>query len=443
MTNAANSALPRKLSFSERRSKAIAILSMAAVALLVAIYYSPVWWVSLTAPNYPAEAFPDGVRIQFHMNGVFNGCKLAAKRDVYEEKPLDCVHEMDAINHFVGMFPIASGGVIEKFFSPFLMSFLGVLIIGFAIPKPGLRVGIMGVGFVAIGAWMYLAYFTNGGLKYQNAGYVEAMVTSLGQGQEEEGEELSPIIATLKKSLIDSGESSVANREELRRSVEAVGQSKLGEALARLHQGTADDGGGDARGLKEILAEAERSKLTGKSLDINILKSAYGADRARGSSSAPVAWNGSGRQVLAWHYEKSLGRWFNEPVKNGAMARTVMQFANGLFWLILLAMAAMLFFARNNGRAHYLLIIVPVLLPVFFIIEYAAWLWWYGHSLNAMGAFTLKPFMPTVFGQGKVAQFATHSYPHRGFALMLVVALFSALVLLMRRKQLAEVGPGA
>jgi len=106
-------------------------------------------------------------------------------------------------------------------------------------------------------------------------------------------------------------------------------------------------------------------------------------------------------------------------------------------------MAAMLFFARNNGRAHYLLIIVPVLLPVFFIIEYAAWLWWYGHSLNAMGAFTLKPFMPTVFGQGKVAQFATHSYPHRGFALMLVVALFSALVLLMRRKQLAEVGPGA
>lgn len=439
MTNAANSTQPVSISFSERRSRAIAILSMAAVALLVAIYYSPVWWVSLTAPNYPAEAFPDGVRIQFHMNGVFNGCQLAAKRDVYEEKALDCVHEMDAINHFVGMFPIASGGVIEKFFSPFLMSFLALLIIGFAIPRPGLRVVVMGVGFVAIAVWMYLAYFTDGGLKYENAGYVDGMVTSLGQGQEEEGEELSPIIAALKKSLIDSGEASVANRDELRRRVEAVGQSKLGEALARLHKGT----GGEVRSLKEILAEAEHSRLTGKSLNINILKAAYAADRSRSASSAPAAWNGSGRQVLAWHYEKSLGRWFNEPVKNGAMAHTMMLFANGLFWIILLAMAAMLFFGRNNGQLHYLLIIVPLLLPVFFIVEYAAWLWWYGHSLNEMGAFTLKPFMPTVFGQGKVAQFATHSYPSRGFAMMLAVALFSALALLMRRKQLAEAERGA
>lgn len=443
MTNAANSAQPRAISFSERRSKAIAILAMASVALLVAIYYSPIWWVSLTAPNYPAEAFPDGVRIQFHMNGVFNGCQLAAKRDVFEEKALDCVHEMDAINHFVGMFPIASGGVIEKFFSPFLMSFLALLIIGFALPRPGLRVVVLGAGFAAIAVWMYLAYFTDGGLSYQNEGYVEAMVTSLGQGQEEEGEEQSPIIAALKKSLIDSGEASVADRDELRRSVEAAGQSKLGEALERLHKGTAGASGGDARSLKEILAEAERSKLAGKSLDINILKSAYAADRARGASTAPAAWNGSGKQVLAWHYEKSLGRWFNEPVKNGAMARTMTHFANALFWLILLAMAAMLFFARNNGRLHYLLIVVPLLLPVFFIIEYAAWLWWYGHSLNEMGAFTLKPFMPTVFGQGKVAQFATHSYPSLGFAMMLGVALFSALALLMRRKQLAEAGHGA
>ena len=59
-------------------------------------------------------------------------------------------------------------------------------------------------------------------------------------------------------------------------------------------------------------------------------------------------------------------------------------------------------------------------LPVFFIIEYSGWLWWYGHSLNEMGAFTVKPFMPTVFGQGKVAQFTTHSYPNIGFGLMML-----------------------
>jgi hypothetical protein len=57
-----------------------------------------------------------------------------------------------------------------------------------------------------------------------------------------------------------------------------------------------------------------------------------------------------------------------------------------------------------------------------------------------MGAFTVKPFMPTVFGNGKVAQFTTHSYPYWGFFLML---LFSALLLvaaLIRRKELKEKG---
>jgi hypothetical protein len=64
----------------------------------------------------------------------------------------------------------------------------------------------------------------------------------------------------------------------------------------------------------------------------------------------------------------------------------------------------------------------PLALPVFFLIDYSAWLWWYGHNLNAMGAFTVKPFMPTVFGDGKVAQFSTHSYPSWGFGLMLLLS---------------------
>jgi len=58
--------------------------------------------------------------------------------------------------------------------------------------------------------------------------------------------------------------------------------------------------------------------------------------------------------------------------------------------------------------------------------------------MSEMGAFTLKPFMPTVFGQGKVAQFTTHSYPHYGFFLMLAFALVVLFILLLRRKQLRE-----
>lgn len=426
------------ISFSDKRSRAIVILSAVALALLAAMYFSPVWWVSLKAPNYPAEAFPDGVRIHFHMNGVFNGCELAAKRDVFEDKALDCVHEMDAINHFVGMFPIASGGVVEKFFSPFLISFIGLLIVGFMIPAPKLRLLVLGVGFAAVATWMYLAYFTSGGIRYQNAGYLQALVTSLGQGQEEEGEEQSPVIAALKKSLVESGASSVSDTAALRANVEKVGEAKLGEALARLHAGNEGKVGGEAKSLKEILAAAKSSEVKGKQLDIEILKAAFAADQSRQPADKRAAWNGSGRQVLAWHYEKALGRWFNEPDKNIPMARTMASVATGLFWVVLAGMAVMLFAARDNGPLHYLLVLVPVLLPVFFIIEYAAWLWWYGHSLNAMGAFTLKPFMPTVFGQGKVAQFSTHSYPHRGFGLMLAISVLLTLVLMMRRKQSVE-----
>jgi hypothetical protein len=74
-------------------------------------------------------------------------------------------------------------------------------------------------------------------------------------------------------------------------------------------------------------------------------------------------------------------------------------------------------------------------LPLFFLIDYSAWLWWYGHTLNDMGAFSVKPFMPTVFGDGKVAQFATHSYPDKGFGLMMLLFVVLAFAALIRRKQ--------
>jgi hypothetical protein len=420
---------------------AVAGLCGVAVVLFALIYYSPVWWVSLKAPNYPAEAFPDGVRINFHLNGVFNGCSLQAKREIVEDKALDCVHEMDAINHFVGMFPIASGGVVEKFFSPFLIAFVALLVIGFAIRGPRIRTGVMAAGFAGIAVWMSLAYFGNGGIRYLSAGYLDAMVVSLGQGQEEEGEEQSPIIAALKQSLVESGAGAVTDREDLRKSVEKVGESKLGDVLGRLHQGMQQKQS-SGKTLKEILAAAASSRLSGKALNIDILRTAFEVDQGKKPAGERQAWTGSGAQVTAWHHGKSLGRWFNEPVKNGAIVSLMSRVGVGMFWGILAAMIAMLAIARSNGPLHWLLVIVPILLPVFFVAEYAAWLWWYGHSLNEMGAFTLKPFMPTVFGQGKVAQFTTHSYPHRGFGLMLLASAALTLALLIRRKEMEAEGGG-
>lgn len=200
-------------------------LTIVAMLLIGLAYMSPVWWVSLKAPNYPPQTFPDGVRIHFHVNGVNNGCVERPKTDdVYEEEALDCVHEMNVINHFIGMEPIEKGAKYEIAAAPYLFSLVGLMLLAFL-------------------------------------------------------------------------------------------------------------------------------------------------------------------------------------------------FYSGPFWWIL----------PLSG----------MVIPIAFVVDYSAWLWWFGHNLHPWGAFTVKAFMPTVFGQGKVAQFSTYSYPHYGFGLLLAGAACLALAALIRRKQLS------
>ncbi|MBI5121825.1 MAG: hypothetical protein HZA67_12535 [Rhodospirillales bacterium] len=202
------------------------LLTLAAMLLIGAAYVSPVWWVALKAPNYPAQTFPDGVRIHFHVNGVFNGCQARpADSGVDEDEPLDCVHEMNVINHFIGMEPIAGGAKLEIAAAPYLFSLVGVMLLAFL-------------------------------------------------------------------------------------------------------------------------------------------------------------------------------------------------FYSGPFWWVL----------PLSG----------IVIPVAFVIDYSAWLWWFGHNLHEWAAFSVKPFMPTVFGEGKVAQFSTYSYPHYGYLLLVGASLLLVLALLLRRKQLRE-----
>ncbi len=376
-------------------------LALVAIALLVAIYFLPTWWVSLKAPNYPPESFPDGVRIHFHMNGVFNGCEKIDKEEIYEEQALDCVHEMDTINHYVGMYPIAAGGVIERAMSPFLVAMLGVMVVGFACSRRTLRVALMGTGFAVIVAWMAMTFFGAGGIEYQNTGYLQAMVSSMDQ-EAGTGEEpaATGIIARLKAEMA------------------AVEQRESGALPA-------EDTGGNARQGY-----------------IDNLRNTYERDLSRGLAGAEEPWRGDGRQVMLWHYEKSLGRYFNVPELIKPMVSTMGIAFHVVFFGIIGAMLVLLYGAvRGRGPLFLLLAAVPALLPVFFIIDYSAWLWWYGHNLSDMGAFTVKPFMPTVFGDGKVAQFSTHSYPHVGFGLMLALsAVVGAMVVLRRRR--AETGQG-
>lgn len=202
------------------------LLTLAAMLLIGAAYVSPIWWVALKAPNYPAQTFPDGVRIHFHVNGVFNGCQARpADSGVDEDEPLDCVHEMNVINHFIGMEPIAQGAKLEIAAAPYMFGLVGLMLLAFL-------------------------------------------------------------------------------------------------------------------------------------------------------------------------------------------------FYSGPFWWVL----------PLGG----------IVIPVAFVIDYSGWLWWFGHNLHEWAAFSVKPFMPTVFGEGKVAQFSTFSYPHYGYLLLVVASILLMLALLLRRKQLRE-----
>ena len=374
----------------------------AAIAILLVVYFLPIWWVSLTAPNYPQEAFPDGVRINFHMNGVFNGCKKIDNVEITEAEALDCVHEMDTINHYVGMYPIAAGGVVERAYSSFLMSLLIIMLIGFMFSRPRMRLIVMSLGFGAIAVWMGLTWYGENGLKYQSAGYMHAMVAALDQDSEKESASKIQIGFGLVERLKDSLEES----------------------------GVVIEGYSDESNTDNSLGHSEKAE------NIRHLQATFDNYMKRQPNDQKQEWTGSGSQMMAWHYKASLGRYFNNPAEIQPMVKTMSFVGQLVFWSIIGAMLLLLWGARQNkGPLYWLLIVVPMALPVFFIIEYSGWLWWYGHELNEMGAFTVKPFMPTVFGQGKVAQFTTHSYPAIGFGLMLLSSILLGLAFLMRRKQ--------
>ncbi|WP_201352675.1 cytochrome C [Hydrogenimonas urashimensis] len=101
--------------------------------------------------------------------------------------------------------------------------------------------------------------------------------------------------------------------------------------------------------------------------------------------------------------------------------------------LVLVALL-MIYYMVYDSKILDLLMLLPVVLPVIFLGFYAYWLYWFGHHMHEWGAFKIKPFMPTVFGDGKVAQFTTHSYPTTGFWILLAISAFSLLAIISKKK---------
>jgi hypothetical protein len=111
--------------------------------------------------------------------------------------------------------------------------------------------------------------------------------------------------------------------------------------------------------------------------------------------------------------------------------------AIGIYALLGLSLAMILFILYDIKFLNYLMLI-PTSLPILFMADYSYWLYWFGHNLHNWGAFKIKPFMPTVFGDGKIAQFTTHSYPTVGFYIMIIIALLSLLAFFAKQKAFNE-----
>ena len=105
--------------------------------------------------------------------------------------------------------------------------------------------------------------------------------------------------------------------------------------------------------------------------------------------------------------------------------------------LVFTALLLVLFMVYRSKILN-LLMLIPISLPIIFIGFYSYWLYWFGHHMHEWGAFKIKPFMPTVFGDGKVAQFTTHSYPTTGFWLLVAISVLSLLAVVSKNKALKE-----
>ena len=137
-------------------------------------------------------------------------------------------------------------------------------------------------------------------------------------------------------------------------------------------------------------------------------------------------------------YMAEAGTFFKEPDKIKVWGDNVTLYSKVAIFGLIAVMVIVVAATALIRPFQLLLALVPALLPLYFVITYAGWLWFFGHNLHPWGAFTVKPFMPTVFGEGKVAQFSTFSYPYWGYGLLMVIFVCLILALLIRRKQLRE-----
>ncbi len=134
----------------------------------------------------------------------------------------------------------------------------------------------------------------------------------------------------------------------------------------------------------------------------------------------------------------------NEPIRVNVTPKPLMvldAIMHASPYIFVFFVVLVLLFMFTPKRKCVVPALISALLPFYFLGVYIYYLYWYGHhlSMHGGGAFRgIKPFMPTVFGEGKVAQFTTQSYPYFGFILALLVTALLVVAIIVKKNNLKE-----
>jgi len=103
------------------------------------------------------------------------------------------------------------------------------------------------------------------------------------------------------------------------------------------------------------------------------------------------------------------------------------------FSYILFAVMVIMFILSSR-RIYGWLLLVPILLPLLYALDYSFWNHWLGYNLHEWASFKIRPFTPMVFGVGKVAQFTVRMHPAVGFFLLLISSALFFLAYMSKKK---------
>ncbi|GDX79067.1 hypothetical protein LBMAG42_08780 [Deltaproteobacteria bacterium] len=104
-------------------------------------------------------------------------------------------------------------------------------------------------------------------------------------------------------------------------------------------------------------------------------------------------------------------------------------------WIVGLTAAAVVVLTFLAGRKlGWLGMVIGLGLPLGFVIDTTYWMYKSGHDLDDRAPITLKPFMPTVIGDGKVGQFLTEAWPAVGFWLAVTGVVLLAIATWQRAR---------